>query len=80
MDFSILKTINFWIEIFIFIISVSGSIMISLANFNGLWLWIISNISSIAYFTYKKQYPLCLQQCVFLTTTILGIYYNWDKL
>ncbi|CCU56210.1 unknown similar to AMEV001 [Mythimna separata entomopoxvirus 'L'] len=80
INYDIFKTKNFWIESFIFTISVIGSVMVSLANFNGFWFWVISNILSIIYFISNKQYPLFLQQSAFLITTVLGIYYNWDKL
>ncbi|CCV02197.1 hypothetical protein IIV30_002R [Invertebrate iridescent virus 30] len=74
------KTYSFWIETAIFIISVVGAICISYQQLQGFLLWFISNIISIIYFAFKKQYPLTLQQIVFLITTILGIVYNYDKI
>lgn len=71
---------KFWIELVIFILSVIGAILIAYQNFNGFWLWIISNILSIIYFSYCEQYPLVFQQCVFLITSILGIYNNWNNI
>lgn len=74
------KTYNFWIEITIFIISVIGAICISYQLLQGFLLWFFSNLISIIYFTLKKQYPLTLQQIVFLITTILGIVHNFDQI
>lgn len=74
------KTLNFWVETAIFIISVVGAICISYNIMQGFLLWLISNSICIIYFTIRKQYPLTLQQFVFLITTILGIVHNFDDI
>lgn len=71
------KTDSFWIETAIFIISVIGAICIAYQQSKGFLFWLISNLISIIYFASKKQYPLTLQQIVFLITTILGIIHNY---
>ena len=72
----IFKTLNFWIETTIFITSVLGAICISYGVMKGFLLWFVSNTICIIYFLKKKQYPLSLQQVVFLITTILGIIHH----
>jgi|GWRWMinimDraft_15_1066023.scaffolds.fasta_scaffold10105_2 nicotinamide riboside transporter PnuC len=74
------KTLNFWIETTIFILSVVGAFCISYAISQGWLLWFVSNIICIFYFGKQKQYPLAIQQVVFLTTTIIGIVNNFKDI
>lgn len=71
------KTLTFYIEMVIFLISVVGALLVSFNLYlYGFILWLFSNTFSIAYFIFQKQYPLVCQQLVFLITTILGVYNN----
>lgn len=70
------KTCNFWVETVIFIISVIGAALVAYGIMEGFLLWFVSNSISIVYFLFKKQYPLSLQQFVFLIITILGIIHH----
>lgn len=72
------KRYNFWIETAIFLLSVIGAVCISYNILKGFLLWFLSNTICAIYFTTQKQYPLALQQFVFLITTILGIIQNSD--
>lgn len=74
------KNYNFWIESIIFVISVLGAICIVYGIMKGFLLWFISNSICIVYFIVQKQYPLSLQQFVFLITTILGIVQHSDQI
>lgn len=77
---SIWKTFNFWIETTIFVISVLGAICIAFGVMKGFLLWFVSNSICIGYFSFGKQYPLALQQLVFLITTILGIVHHSENI
>lgn len=71
------KTLTFYIEMVIFLISVVGALLVSFNLYlYGFILWLFSNTFSIAYFIFQKQYPLVCQQVVFLVTTIIGVYNN----
>lgn len=73
----LMKSKNFWIETLIFIISVLGALCVSFGiMLIGFLLWLVSNTISILYFIKQKQYPLSLQQMVFLITTCIGVYNN----
>ncbi|ADO00462.1 hypothetical protein WIV_gp118 [Wiseana iridescent virus] len=74
------KTYNFWVEMAIFIISVVGAIFIAYNSTKGFLLWFVSNTMCMVYFFVRKQYPLALQQLVFLGTTILGIVNNFQSI
>ncbi|CCV02020.1 hypothetical protein IIV25_002R [Invertebrate iridovirus 25] len=74
------KTYNFWVEMAIFIISVVGAIFIAYNSTKGFLLWFVSNTMCMVYFFVRKQYPLALQQLVFLGTTILGIVNNFQTI
>lgn len=73
----LMKSKNFWIETLIFIISVLGALCVAFGiMLIGFLLWLVSNTISILYFIKQKQYPLSLQQMVFLITTCIGVYNN----
>lgn len=74
------KTWNFWVEMTIFIISVVGAVLVAFGIMKGFLLWFVSNTISIVYFVVKKQYPLSIQQFVFLITTILGIIHHSNNI
>lgn len=65
------KTWNFWVEAVIFIISAVGAVLVAFGIMKGFLLWFVSNTISIVYFVVKKQYPLSIQQFVFLITGII---------
>lgn len=71
-------TWNFWVEMLIFVISVSGSICIVYQLLQGFLFWFTANLISIVYFSFKKQYPLALQQFGFLIANTLGIVHNYE--
>jgi nicotinamide riboside transporter PnuC len=73
-------TYNFWVESIIFVISVLGAICIAFSIMKGFILWGVSNSICIIYFIIQKQYPLALQQFVFLGTTVLGIIQNYKEI
>ena len=79
-DTRIWKTYNFWIETAIFIISVVGAVCIAFGVFKGFLLWFVSNSIGVGYFLFRKQYPLALQQLVFLITSILSIIHYSDDI
>lgn len=70
---------NFYVELVIFIISVSGAICVASNHAEGFFLWLLSNSIALLYFIITKQYPLSVQQFVFLGTTCLGIYNNFSN-
>lgn len=73
----LIKSKNFWIETLIFVISVFGALCVAFGILLiGFLLWLVSNTISILYFIKQKQYPLSLQQMVFLITTCIGVYNN----
>ncbi|AAK81982.1 049L [Invertebrate iridescent virus 6] len=73
----LIKSKNFWIETLIFVISVFGALCVAFGiMLIGFLLWLVSNTISILYFIKQKQYPLSLQQMVFLITTCIGVYNN----
>lgn len=73
----LIKSKNFWIETLIFVISVLGALCVAFGILLiGFLLWLVSNTISILYFIKQKQYPLSLQQMVFLITTCIGVYNN----
>lgn len=74
------KTWNFWVDAVIFIISAIGAVLVALGIMKGFLLWFVSNSISIVYFVVKNQYPLFIQQLVFLITTILGIIHHSNNI
>lgn len=73
-----IKNINVWIETFIFIISVLGAMCMAMNIMKGWLFWLVSNTISIFYFYKQNQYPLAIQQFVFLIVTCIGIYQSWE--
>lgn len=73
------RTSKFFIEFLIFFISVSGAICVATHHFEGFFAWLVSNTIALIYFLINKQYPLSIQQSVFLCTTLLGIYESFIK-
>lgn len=71
---SYFKLTKLGIEVLIFGLSVAGAILIAYTEPSGFIIWLFSNVISIGYFGFNKQYPLMAQQMVFLVPTTLGIY------
>ncbi len=71
-----LKPLNFWLEVFLAIFSIAGTLVISFAHFEAFYLYLIANFLGIALFYRLRMYWTMSTQIAFLACSINGIWQN----
>jgi hypothetical protein len=56
--------------------SISASFYLSLGNWEAFYLFLVANLSGMLLYYKTKWWPSFLRQCLFLATTITGIWNN----
>lgn len=62
------------VQLFIFIVTLMGSIYNAFHSHLAFYLWLVSNIISVIYYLMTKQFIFGIQQLMFTTTTIIALY------